>query len=237
MVQCISLVIDFCPKPSNSRFSADIHPQLRTGLMISRSALGSLGLETVIDWANAVSTVVIAGMAILAGILTYRLFRENRLLRRANTQPQIVAYLSPHDRAAVIINFTIENIGQGVARDVKFTVHADPSGFEGDAAKYVFVDRKPFGIFPQGASATFYLGTFPELINKPELWPLEVSVEYNDFEGTHYDQTYFLDVTPFFGTRADIPAEVEIAKSLKDIEDRLQRLYDLLNSLKRSNFR
>ena len=194
-------------------------------------------METVIDWVNASSTVVIAVMAVLTGILTYRLFRENRSLRRANTLPQVVAYLSPDDKNLVIICLTIKNIGRGVARNVRFTVHADPNAFDNETARYVFVDRKPFGILPQDASATFDLGTFPALFNKPELWPLEVSVEYDDLGGKHYDQTYPLDVSPFFGIRAGVPTEVEIAQSLNNIDDRLRRLYDLLNSLKRSKFR
>ena len=185
----------------------------------------------VINWINAVSTSVIAIAAIFTGGLTFRLFRENRLLRRANTEPEVVAYLSPDDKRGFSLNFIIENIGQGTARNVRFAVHADIGDFEVHSIYTRFLeDREPFSVLKPNASLKFYLGSSRKILSEPRLKPFQVLVEYENLKGERRKQTYSLDASPFAGSDVHAPPEVEIAESLRDIDSRLR---DLSNGLKR----
>ena len=171
--------------------------------------------------------------AIATVILTVYLFRENRLLRRANTEPEVVAYLSPDNRTGYCLHLVIENIGQGTARNVRFVIHADMSDFEAhDVTLEVLEDRKPFSILKRDAILSYFLGTFPKIFEEPGLKPFEVSVEYENLKGERREQKYPLDAYLFYGTDVSTPPEVEIARSLEKIERTLSHFSSGFKRLK-----
>ena len=80
---------------------------------------------------TAVATVVIAFSAVFTAIVTRMLARENRLLRKAGTEPKVVAYLTPElGRHVPLINLNVANIGQGPAQNVVYSIDAEENDFE-----------------------------------------------------------------------------------------------------------
>ena len=61
----------------------------------------------------ALATAVIAVAAVVTALLTFSLARENRLLRKLGTEPQVVAYLMTDQRYKTMVNLVLANIGQG----------------------------------------------------------------------------------------------------------------------------
>ena len=139
-----------------------------------------------IDWLNANSglvtafaTVVIALSATITVLLTRNLANENRLLRKAGTKPKVVAYLKLDPHRFNVINFVLANVGQGSARDVEFTFHADEADFESHrVAIRNDSERTLTTLLPQGERIESFFGTASELMSEPQLRPFSVCVRF-----------------------------------------------------------
>ena len=77
---------------------------------------------------TAIATIFIAVSAVVTTILTRKLARENELLRKAGTEPEVIAYL---DIGSHFINFVLANVGQGPAQKVRFSIESDDFRFSG----------------------------------------------------------------------------------------------------------
>ena len=184
---------------------------------------------------TAVATVVIAFSAVFTAIVTRMLARENRLLRKAGTEPKVVAYLTPElGRHVPLINLNVANIGQGPAQNVVYSIDAEENDFEEYNVLFLKHNAQPMIAFlPQGERIRAILGT-DELLGdsgtgnapfKPPLPPFNVTVRYENLEGKSYKDTHLLDVSHFanMGGPAVAP-EHEIAEALKEIEQHVRKL-------------
>jgi hypothetical protein len=77
-------------------------------------------LKEIFAWLNsiqggvvALSSIVLALTTIVYAWHTSVLAKENRLLREAGTEPQVIAYLSLNLRHIGALEFVIANIGRG----------------------------------------------------------------------------------------------------------------------------
>ena len=164
-----------------------------------------------IEWLNsnqslvsAGATVVIASFAIvtatLTGItvwLTRTLANENRLIRKAGTQPEVVVYLASDPQRPHNINFVLANVGRGPARNVEFTLEADFSDFEAHGVSSVFTNiagGKGTDLLPQDERIQSFFGKGPLLLGSPPLHCFNVSLTYEDFSGETHNKSYQLDV-------------------------------------------
>ena len=173
---------------------------------------------------TALATVLIALMAVVTGVLTYALIRENRLLRKAGTEPDVVAYLTTHPRHPAITNFVLANIGEGAARNVRFRFKADEQDFASHRVRLNnSCNRAAISMLPQGEKIEAFFGGH-ELYQKNKLRPFSVVVEYEDIKGRRRVSRHSLDVSQFDGFSVlGEPAEHEIAEALKKIEKHLNR--------------
>ena len=178
-------------------------------------------METVISVIAAGSTVAIALMAVATTAISFFLFRENRILRKAETEPEpeCVAYLEPSYKDGMVVNFVITNIGRGTARNVVFSLLAEKDEFQDNDIRIDLLgDRKPFKILRSGKSIEFYFGIFPVLFNEKRSNPIKALIEYETLKGKRQKNVYDLDVSPFLGSRVHVPPEFKISDSLSKIE-------------------
>ena len=78
---------------------------------------------------TAIATLIIAVSAIMSVWISKQLAKENRLLRRASTEPEVAAFLkadSRHNRAVYLV---LANVGQGPAKNVMFNIRASSDDF------------------------------------------------------------------------------------------------------------
>lgn len=172
------------------------------------------------------ATVCVAAVGIMTALLTFNLARENRLLRKAGTEPEVVAYLTSDLRYKNMVNFVLANIGQGPARNVSFTFECDQADF---AAHKVAVSnkstRKSIGTLPQGERIDSFFGVGHQLFAEPRLKPFSVKVGYDDLKGKRRSAEYELDVSQFDGLiTLGSPAEHEMAEAMKKIASHIGRL-------------
>lgn len=71
---------------------------------------------------TAITTVVLTATTIVYACLTRVLAQENRLLRKAGSAPQVVAYLAQHAYTRQAIDFVLANVGRGPALHVSYTI-------------------------------------------------------------------------------------------------------------------
>ena len=186
----------------------------------------------VIDWLNANSgaltaaaTVVIAVLAAFTVLLTRSLARENQLLRKAGTEPNVVAYLRLDPHRAYFVNFVLANVGQGPARDVGFTFQADEGDFENHRVHMRnSSDRTLTTMLPQGERIETFFGTGSALIKEPKLQPFTVSVRFRDLKGKCYSEEYPLNVAQFTGFETLGTPEYEGVQALEKIETGIGKL-------------
>lgn len=191
-------------------------------------------MESVIDWINAGSTVAIALAAIFTAVLTCHLVRENRLLRKAGTEPEVVAYLTVDSRNIGAIDFVLANIGQGPAKNVQFRLCGKSDDFERhDILLANQTDRKAVSVLPQGERVQSFLGMSHRMLKEPRLRPFDVYIEYENIRGEFSKTIHSLDVSQFSGfSFLGKPPEVKMASALEKIEGILRRVSAGSNRLK-----
>ena len=175
---------------------------------------------------TAIATIFIAVSAVVTTILTRKLARENELLRKAGTEPEVIAYLEIHPHLWNIFNFVLANVGQGPARNVRFLFEGDEEDFRDHGVRLRNEEeRKALSFLPQGESIRLFFGSAITIFTEPRLQPLNVLVEYEDMKGRRHRATYRLDVSQFFefSTVGQTP-EQEIADALKKIEGHLNKV-------------
>ena len=184
---------------------------------------------------TAFSTLSIAILAIVTAFLTWRLASENRLLRKAGTEPKVVAYLKPDLGSYVpLVDLVLANVGNGPTRNVDFRIDGEENKLRDYGIKLFPHDAQYiFSFLPQGESIRMALGGH-ELFgcesdeNKSTIPPLpafEITVRYENVMGNYYDDTFLLDVSSFskIGRPAVAPDHV-IGETLKKIEGHLAKL-------------
>lgn len=194
-------------------------------------------MTVMLDWiaqnANAVTaiaTAVIAAFTMLTAVLTWALMGENRRLRKAGTEPEVTAYLTPHPDGNGAINFVLANIGQGPARNVRFSFLCDEEDFKShDVWLENDSNRSCASVLPQGEKIAALFGRGYDLAGSGKngsgkiLKPFTVNISYDDISGRQCNTTQTLDVSQFLGLKglfAKPPAR-EIADALNKIEKHL----------------
>lgn len=185
---------------------------------------------------TAIATVVIAVSTIVTAIITWTLARENKLLRKAETEPEVVAYLSIHPFHHRFVNFVLANVGRGPARNVSFKFEKAEDFEDRGIALQNSASRKPISFLPQGESMHIFFSAGEQIFNEsnePILQPFDVVVEFEDLKGRHRREKYILDVAQFKGlSMLGSPPETEIADSLKEIAEHFRKFSFRSNRLK-----
>ena len=157
-----------------------------------------------IDWLNdnsglvsAVATAFIAVSAIVTVLLTRSLANENRLMRKAGTEPKVVAYLATDSQHPHAVNFVLANVGRGPAKNVEFTIEADMNEFMAHRVSSVFTNKsggRGTDMLPQGERIQSFFGVGPSLLMPQPLRCFSVSLIYEDLNGNRHENSHQLDV-------------------------------------------
>lgn len=172
-------------------------------------------LDDIATILSGFSTVVIA-------ILTVFLWRENRLLRKAGSEPSLVAYFEPHPDGTGGLNVSIANIGTGPARNVYFQFLEGSEHF----SRYNLIldcttKRGPITLIPQGEKISILFAIGFQLFkpkdsdSKEPMPPFSVRLEWTSLNGADAKcEDYLLDVKPY----ADLPGLINKPYLLKVVD-------------------
>lgn len=94
---------------------------------------------------TAIATIVLTVTTMVYAALTGILACETRRLRRAGTEPDVVAYLMPDTLYLTPINLVVANVGSGPARNVAVEIEGDTADFQAHS-KGLRLDAFPPGV-------------------------------------------------------------------------------------------
>jgi hypothetical protein len=190
-----------------------------------------ISLELLAQWTVYATVATAVATGILA-ILTFVLAIENRKLRKAGSEPRVVAYLEPHPDGHGGVNFVLANYGQGPAFEVSFVLRNDDADFhDHEVLLNNDPNRSALTVIPQGSKIVALFGIGFVLFGadhkqKAILKPFEVSVQFQNIEGRIKTATYKIDVSQFAGLAGMMgkPPILAISQSLDKIEGHLSYL-------------
>ena len=195
--------------------------------------LNSENLESLATVLSGFSTVAIAG-------LTLFLWIESRAMRKAGSEPSLVAYYEPHPDGTGGLNITIANVGTGPAKNVYFQFH----GNDEELAKYnLLLDctlkRGPISMIPQGEKISFLFAVGHQLFEttsgeKRPMSSFSIELEWSTLQRTRkVSSSYVLDIQPYAGLPGFVskPPLLKIVKSLDEIGKQVGALKPLVGKL------
>ena len=185
----------------------------------------------VISFLNDNSGLITAIATIAIALLTRTLARENRLLRQAGTEPEVIAYLIPHPSGHGGINFVIENVGMGLAKNISFSFEHDEDDFKShNVLLSNDENRLSYSFLPAKEKIVSLFGVSFELAgsqcNGEWLNPFTVKIEFFDINNKKHNKTCQINFAQYKGLKGalDEPPIVTISKSLEKIEKHLSTI-------------
>lgn len=125
----------------------------------------------------------------------------NRLLRKASTEPEVVAYLTIDPNSRHMIYFALANVGQGPARNVRFSLSRE-SGTDDERLGVGLrerlqsaAERTATTTLLQGDSIHSLFGYAHELLRNPPLPAMKISVKFDDLKGNAKETTNLVDAS------------------------------------------
>jgi hypothetical protein len=191
--------------------------------------LKTQGIVTV-EWLNtnagavtAIATVVLTATTIVYAWLTGILAVENRRLRRAGTEPEIIAYLFPDARHITILHLIIANVGRGPARNVSLEFEADADDFASHGIEHrVGARRTLVSFLPQDERLFHFFGNALDMFKPGPPKDFKVHIRYEDMKGRSHSREYKASVSDLEGfRRIGEPPEYTAAEALKGIKDEI----------------
>ena len=186
----------------------------------------------IIKWMNSnsgavigISTVVLVIVTGYYVYLTRRILEENRMMRLETHKPEIVVSLRPHEAHVHCAILCVENVGTGVAREVRFTGNLS-ARFDGETPlEEIGFLKNGIDTLGPGQKIEHFLVSVLENPHVLEQTPLEIGVTYKDSITPNHDRTFHLDFGAYKGTSEIGRSPLfEIAEATKHIEKHLHKL-------------
>jgi hypothetical protein len=179
------------------------------------------GISAIAAAVSMIATIVLAITTIVYARSTAVIAEENRLLRKAGTEPDIAAYLIPHPVHLVVINLVVANVGQGPAYDVEIEFDADPADFADHNVRYQARQRRRIAsVLPQGERYVQVFGAGEDLFKGGALRDFTIVSRFKDARGNQKsDSVVQVSIKDFEGYGGFEPPDYEIAKAIKKLTE------------------
>lgn len=176
------------------------------------------------DATAAFGSIVGAASTLAIAALTVLLWLENRTLRKAGSEPRVVAHFEINPNGSGAVDISLSNVGTGPARDVSFSFIADSDDFN----KYdIKIDhsksRSAITLIPKGEKITFFFAigfrlvrpTYSKKNDKIDpLKPFTINVHWKNLNGKTYSEYCLMDIMQF----DDLPGIFEKPPLLKIVD-------------------
>ena len=181
---------------------------------------------------NTSSTLVIAIFTgIYAGVATW-LAIETRMLRKVHIKPRVNIRVEEDHNGSHGYELTIQNEGNGVAKNVQFSFEGDQSYFRNSwvgkappAVSDLPIIKKGLTYLEPSQVYRFLLGAVTsEEFDRAAQKPWTFIIKYEDLYGRRYKDTYTVDFSLFRGSMFDKNRFQEMSSQLKQISKSLQSI-------------
>jgi hypothetical protein len=195
-------------------------------------------MKIIIDWIETnntlidlLSTFVTALATVFYVVLTIRLVSENVKNRRIQTDPKIVMDIILDATHPFLLNIILENVGNGVALNIKFLVRNEPKLKKSkNISDYSFIKNGLKSLSGKAKYKTFFLNTIDEGLELVKELIL-IDIKYEDIHKRKYSEEIIFDLSylediVYSHTEPEyniIKEMKEISKSLKNISSHLDK--------------
>ena len=154
-----------------------------------------------IDWLNsnsgAVNAVLATILVVITGVYAYltRLqVLESKELREMTIRPALVVTAEIDETHINLINFRVENIGGGAARNIRLRTSREFMRGNNRSLNELGLFKRGIPLLSPGRNIETFLASAFELFQQE---PLEVTAEYEDATGRKIEETFLVDFAAF----------------------------------------
>ena len=182
-----------------------------------------------IDWLNsnsgAMNAILAAILVVITGVyayLTRRQVLESKELREMTIRPALVVTAEIHEIHINLINFRVENIGGGAARNIRLRTSREFMIGNDRSLNELGLFKRGIPLLGPGRSIETFLGSALELLQQE---PLEVTAKYEDATGRKIEETFLVDFAAFenLSRVGEAPLHT-IAKSIEKLQKSIGNL-------------
>ena len=174
---------------------------------------------------------VVAISTVVYSILTASLVKETKIMRKSQTEPEIIVYVEPSQEWINIMNIHIKNIGNGAASNICFKIindYVDTKGRIFSETDYIKNGIK--FLAPQGDYCSLFDNVVGKDFSKKNEMRLDLIVKYEN-RSNHYTNEYSIDLSQYSGLlRVGSTSIYSIGKSLEKIEKNFDKITRAISS-------
>lgn len=173
--------------------------------------------------------------AIFTGITTILFIRESYLMRRFQNMPEISMFLKFAEASPALLYLVIENVGTGVARNVKFEILKNYKHY-----KYPDSDLIQKGIIKSGLENFYPKQSFKYFIDHTagnwedkKLEQIVIQVFYDGSFFSRKRKTYTMTVEQYAGgshSKSGDTYPAHIAQSLEQVQKDISKLREIIEN-------
>lgn len=186
-------------------------------------------LENHQELVTLIFSAVVALSTVVYAVLTALLVAETRHMRRAQTEPKLVAYVKPREEFVNFAHLYIKNVGAGPAFNVSFELTTNKNDEGGnilirDFKESRFLETGVDYIGPNQKLHSRYT-KFNDNFDKKIMAKIMVKINYKSSTNRNMSDTYAIDMSQFEGAgNLGTPHLYSIAKSLKNLQEDVNRI-------------
>lgn len=182
---------------------------------------------------NAISTICLTIITLIYVLLTWNISNETKMMRIAQTEPNISAIIQSEEDCISFIHLIIKNIGLGPAYNVKFKINPDYEDriLRGKLSEIGFIENGlPY--FAPNQEFKIFLTNMAESYEEKMKKTFEIEVIYESSIHKLYSNTYLIDFSQMRGLSSGEPPLYQIADGIKRIQEDINHLSTGSNRLK-----
>lgn len=174
---------------------------------------------------NTISTVGLIIVTLIYVILTWNISKETKIMRMAQTEPNISAFIQSEEGCINFIDLIIKNIGFGPAYKVKFEINPDYEDriLGGKLSEIGFI-KNGLPYFAPNQEFKIFLTNIAESCEEKMKKTFEIKIIYESIIHKTYSDTYLIDFSQMRGLSSSEPPLYQIADGIKQIQEDVNRL-------------
>ena len=181
------------------------------------------------DVITSIATVVIAGSSICTYLATRTIANENKILRKSNERPELIAYMERQAFYPEIgyYDLVLANLGTGPAKNVAFHIDENyrenfiKGNYNNDLCDIAGLEI--IGSINPGERVRFEMGAMIQRPEGEDYFPFKFEVKYRNFLNTEFKYCTKIDPSKFRNFKGFHVPELELCNSLKEIERHLSK--------------
>lgn len=172
---------------------------------------------------NLIFSAVVMAATVVYALLTASLVRETKRMRRAQTDPDVAAYLEHDENNIGVLHFVVRNIGSGPAYDLKFELKdMRMNDWAAESIQRLSLWDKGLPYLAPGSSIRTVAGAVFQEGAKD--FTLSVSVSYESADRGKRSSMYVLDFANYTGiTQLGEPPMKKLVKEIEAIRRTIEK--------------